>query len=320
MRCIRFYFVFLICSAFGLPSQLAAQALYGYFTAPADGQTVYSSNITITWTGCSNTTQSSYQTRVNGSLVSTTQSNGLPCPDYSIGKNYSASATLVNGANTLYLRVCDLVDCGESTITVNYVAPAVRVTPDGDTSPDVPQGNNSSYDFMVTNTGGLSANVTFTASCSGAVNGPTCDLSSSSVYLVPGNFAIVTVDFKGETIGSGKVSLKAEYDQYPGVLDSGFVNVSVIDNAIWGVSVVPETATQSVTAGPFNPRFYVANTSQNTSALSDFEFQTRVSGPVTCQSITPPNAPLSPGDPPNPVTWWWLGNVDCISQFACNLQ
>lgn len=82
MRCIRLCWAVSFAFLFALPAQLAAQALYGTFTSHTDGQTVFSPNVTITWQGCSNTEQSSYQTRVGLVPVSTTQSNGLPCPDY----------------------------------------------------------------------------------------------------------------------------------------------------------------------------------------------------------------------------------------------
>jgi hypothetical protein len=111
---------FLFCAfLFLLSGRLAAQMPSGNFTSHTDGQTVTSASITVTWKGCSNATQSSYQTRLNAVAIATTQSSTFPCPDYLIGKNYSASGTLVNGANNLYLSVCDVSGCGENTLTVN---------------------------------------------------------------------------------------------------------------------------------------------------------------------------------------------------------
>src|SRR4051812_228007 len=89
---------FIFCAFFLLFSgPLAAQLPYGTFTSHSNGQHVTTANITIGWKGCSNATQSSYQTRINGVARTTTQSNTSACPDYRIGKKYSASGTLTNG-------------------------------------------------------------------------------------------------------------------------------------------------------------------------------------------------------------------------------
>ena len=66
---------------FGLPGPLAAQLPSGNFTSHTDGQTVAVASTTIRWKGCSNATQSSYETRLNGSTLTTTQSSTFTCPD-----------------------------------------------------------------------------------------------------------------------------------------------------------------------------------------------------------------------------------------------
>src|SRR4029079_17153565 len=104
-----------LASIFTLPSSLAAPLPYGTFTSHTDGQTVAVASTTIRWKGCSNATQTGYLTRLNGVTLTTTQSNTLACPDYSIGKNYSAPATLTTGSNTLYLNFCDVSGCGNTT-------------------------------------------------------------------------------------------------------------------------------------------------------------------------------------------------------------
>ena len=112
---------FLFCAFTVLLSgRLVAQMPTATFTSPTDGQTVTSASITITWKGCSNATQTNYTTRIAGVAIATTQSSTFPCPDYTTGKNYSASGTLANGLNYLSIHVCDISGCGDSTITVIY--------------------------------------------------------------------------------------------------------------------------------------------------------------------------------------------------------
>jgi hypothetical protein len=88
MKFIFWAFLFL------LSGRSEAQMPSGNFTSHTDGQTVTSASINITWKGCSNATQSSYQTRINTVNITTTQSSTFPCPDYTIGRNYSASGTV----------------------------------------------------------------------------------------------------------------------------------------------------------------------------------------------------------------------------------
>lgn len=111
---------FLFCAVLLLfGGRLQAQQTTAQITSHTNGQTVYSPNITITWKGCSNLAQTSYTTRVNGTAISTTQSNSsIACPDFLIRKNYSASATLTkNGNNDIYVSVCDGVHpCGEDSL------------------------------------------------------------------------------------------------------------------------------------------------------------------------------------------------------------
>ena len=153
---------YLLCAFLLLfPARLTAQMPSGNFTSHTNGQTVTSASIVITWKGCSNATQSSYQTRVNGVGLVTTQSNTFPCPDYLIGRNYSAPATLAAGANVLYLSVCDVSGCGENVITLYLSVPSVSVTPDGVTAPSITLGTATSYPFKVNNTGTSPATAAF---------------------------------------------------------------------------------------------------------------------------------------------------------------
>lgn len=257
------YFAIFCGLIVALPKHLAAQLPYGTFTSQSNGQTLSSSAITVTWKGCSNATQSVYQTYINGVSKTTTQSSGQQCPDYSIGKNYSASGTLSNGANTLHIHVCDISGCGDATITVYYYVAAVSVTPDGATAPSVPQRTTGSYGFTVTNTGGLSATAQLAPTCAGAV--ASCSVAPTSVLLAAGASVTATVSYTGATVGTGTATLKATYNEYPTVSDNGYVNVTVTENPIWGVSVVPINATQSVSAGTALIAFNVTNTSQYTS-------------------------------------------------------
>jgi RHS repeat-associated protein len=296
------YFGILLGFLFALSAssaQLAAQALpYGTFTSHTDGQIVTSSAITITWKGCSNATQSSIVTRINGVNRTTTQSNGLQCPDYSVGKNYSASGTLTIGANTLFLRVCDVSGCGQTTITVYYYTPAVSVTPDGATAPSILHGSPGSYAFTVTNSGGVPATASFSASCTGALS--SCSVSPTSASL--SKPTTVTVSYTGATVGSGVASLTAIYNEYPTVTDSGSVNVTVTANPTYSVSVVPVNPSQSVPVGTALIQFDVTNTSQDTPTPSTFNLSTTVTGTVGSCAVSPTSVTLSPGAPAARIT------------------
>jgi RHS repeat-associated protein len=288
----------LLCA---LPTDLVAQGPpYGTFTSHSNGQTVTSSSITITWKGCSNAPQSSYQTQINGVNKTTTQSAGQQCPDYSVGKNYSASGTLNNGANTLYLQVCDDSACGETTITVYYSVPAVSVTPDGATAPSVPHRTSGSYGFTVTNTGGVAATATFSSACTGAIS--SCSVSPASAPLNPSASTTATVSYAGATVGSGVATLTARYNEYPAISDNGSVNVTVTANPVYGVSVVPVNPSQSVIVGTALIQFDVTNTSQDTSTPSTFALATTVTGTVSSCSLSPASVTVAPGDPATRVT------------------
>jgi RHS repeat-associated protein len=283
-----------------LPVRLVAQLPYGTFTSPTNGQAVSNPNITIHWKGCSVATQSSYQTRINGVGKTTTQSAGSQCPDYVVGKNYTASGTLASGANTLFLQVCDVNGCGTNSITVYYYTPAVSVTPDGGTAPSVPHRTGGSYGFTVTNTGGLAATASFSSVCSGGITG--CTAVPTSGSLGAGASTTVTVSYNGTTVGSGTATLTASYNEYPSTTDNGSVNVTVTANPVYGVSVVPVNPSQSVTVGTALIPFDVTNTSQDVSAQSMFALATTVAGTVGSCSLSPASVTLSPTDPAARVT------------------
>jgi RHS repeat-associated protein len=277
-------------------------APYGTFISPTNGQTVASPNITITWKGCTNGTQTSYVTRVNGTSVGTAPLGGPQeqCPDLIVGKTYSASGTLQSGANTVSLHVCDINACGDSAITVYYATPGVSVTPDGGAAPSVPHRSSGSYGFTVTNTGGLAATTSFNSSCSGGITG--CAAVPASASLGAGAITTVTVSYNGTTVGSGVATLTATYNEYPTTTDNGSVNVTVTPNPIYGVSVVPVNPTQSVTVGTALIQFDVTNTSQDVSTASAFTLATTVTPPVGSCSLSPTSVTLAPGDPAARVT------------------
>ena len=224
---------------FGLPGPLAAQLPSGNFTSHTDGQTVAVASTTIRWKGCSNATQSSYETRLNGSTLTTTQSSTFTCPDYTIGKNYAAPATFTTGANTLYLNVCDVSGCGNTTITVYYYPPGVSVTPDGATATSIAVGSGGNYVFKVNNTGGASATVSMTPTCTGAIG--SCAASPSSASIGARDSTNVTVSYTGISAGSGVATLTAAYGS---VTDNGYANVTVTDTTSGGTSHIT-----AVTAG-----------------------------------------------------------------------
>jgi YD repeat-containing protein len=204
---------------------LTAQLPSGEFTSHTDGQTVTNAAITITWKGCSNAAQDSYQTRVNGVPKTTTQSSSFPCPDYSIGKTYSASGTLAIGSNHLFLRVCDISGCGEKVITVYLSAPGVTVTPDGTTAAPVNEGAMSSSVFKVKNTGTEPGTPLLTYACTAELT--LCPAPDTSTLVQPGDSVMVSFSYTGATPGDARATLRARYNEFPSVSDTGYVNVLV---------------------------------------------------------------------------------------------
>ncbi|HZE09490.1 MAG TPA: hypothetical protein VE110_12115, partial [Gemmatimonadaceae bacterium] len=299
----RLYFGSLCGLVFALSSNLAVQSLpYGTFTSHSNGQVVSNPAITVTWKGCSNATQSVFQTYINSVSRATTQLGGPQprCPDYTIGKNYSASGTLTSGANTLHIHICDVNGCGDSTITVYYYVPAISVTPHTGTAPSVPHRTAGNYGFSVYNSGGFPATASFSAACSGAIT--SCSVSPGSASLGVGASTPATVSYTGSTVGSGVATLTATYNEYPTVTDNGSVNVSVTSNPIYAVSVTPLNPTQSVTVGTALIQFDISNNSQDESTPSTFSLTPTVTGTVSSCSLSPASVTVSPGDPASRVT------------------
>ena len=154
-----------------------------------------------------------------------------------IASSYTGSGA---GTGTLWLNAyyAENVNVGSGSnvnVTVTPKVPSMGITPTSATGPTITEGGSGSYVFTFQNNGDLPGTAIITGSCSGTgLIG--CSPSPTSVYLVPGASANVTMSYSGYAAGSGSAIANAYYAEYVNTGAGGLVTVTVNPHPVFTVA------------------------------------------------------------------------------------
>jgi YD repeat-containing protein len=285
-----------VVSAVGLlvsaPGLALAQDPQVWDINPIDGSVITTASpaITITWRACSSSTQSSFQTQINGVTFATTSGSAIPtiCSGLAIKKQYTSNAQLVPGNNAITVQVCSSF-CATRTSNVSYQAatPAISVTPDAGTATPILVGNSGSFDFTVTNTGNVPATPAVNFPCPAFLQN--CSIAIAGGSLSPGVGRLATASYQGASAGTAQMTVSGNFVEYPSVSDNGTASVTVNNPPVYSVSVSVSNPDPINLSGATSVTLAatVANTSQNTTTASTFSLPISATPRLSCPAPNP---------------------------------